>query len=287
MARARLGLRTIALRSPGAPAAQGVARDEAVRIAELFFAIGEKDLAMALATCTAQHLTDAAQVAALAHVVAAQHDAHESLIVGKLLAQRGIMIDTLAFPTYGIPAYTPAENSAPPALVYAIARQESEFDMHAVSGAGARGLMQMIVATAKRTAERIKMDFDAGRLVSDAAFSAKLGAAHLGQLLVEERGSPILVFAAYNAGGRHVKDWIDAYGDPRTPGVDPIDWVERIPYTETRNYVQRVMENWAMYQASFAALQSARMDNKAANKSEIAKASPVRIDSVLEASAGL
>ncbi len=182
----------------------------------------------------------------------AQRDAHDCLIIGKTLAQRGTLIDALAFPTYGIPAYTAAENSAPPALVYAIARQESEFDTHAQSGAGARGLMQMIVATAKRTAEHLKMDFDAGRLLSDAAFSAKLGAAHLGQLLAEERGSPILVFAAYNAGGGHVKDWIDAYGDPRTPGVDPIDWVERIPFTETRNYVERVSENWAMYRASFA-----------------------------------
>ncbi len=257
MARSRqggLGLRTIALRNLATPAPPRLQRDEAVRIVELFFAIGEKDLAMALASSAADHLTSEAQIAALAEVVAARHDAHDSLIIGKVLAQRGIPIDTLAFPTYGIPAYTPIENSAPPAIVYAIARQESAFDAHAVSSAGARGLMQMILSTAKRTAERVKMDFDAGRLLSDAAFSAKLGAAHLGQLLTEQRGSPILVFASYNAGGRHVKEWIDAYGDPRTPGVDPIDWVERIPFTETRNYVQRVMENWAMYRASFAAL---------------------------------
>ncbi len=211
LARARLGLKTIALNAP-VRAARGPARDEAVRIVELFFTIHEKDLAMALANSTAQHLTDPAQIAALADVMLAQRDAHDCLIIGKTLAQRGTLIDALAFPTYGIPAYTAAENSAPPALVYAIARQESEFDMHAQSGGGARGLMQMIVATAKRTAEHLKMDFDAGRLLSDAAFSAKLGAAHLGQLLAEERGSPILVFAAYNAGGGHVKDWIDAYG---------------------------------------------------------------------------
>ncbi len=282
LARARLGLKTIALKSP-APAARGSARDEVVRIVELFFTIHEKDLAMALASSAAQHLTDPAQIAALADVMLAQRDAHDCLIIGKTLAQRGILIDALAFPTYGIPAYAAAENSAPPALVYAIARQESEFDMHAQSGAGARGLMQMIVATAKRTAEHLKMDFDAGRLLNDAAFSAKLGAAHLGQLLAEERGSPILVFAAYNAGGGHVKDWIDAYGDPRTPGVDPIDWVERIPFTETRNYVERVSENWAMYQASFAALNSAR----ASTGERIAKVTPAKVGTTLEASAGL
>jgi peptidoglycan lytic transglycosylase len=284
LARARLGIKTFTLRDMPAPAAYGAARDEAVRIVELFFTIHERELAMSLASSTAQHLTDPAQIAALANVMLAQHDAHDCLVIGKLLAQRGITIDALTFPTYGIPAYTPAENSAPPALVYAIARQESEFDTHALSGAGARGLMQMIVATAKRTAERIKMDFDAGRLLNDAAFSAKLGAAHLGQLLVEERGSPILVFAAYNAGGRHVKEWIDAYGDPRTPGVDPIDWVEHIPFTETRNYVQRVTENWAMYRASFAAVKAAKAGS---GEFDAAESTPVKIDATLEASAGL
>jgi soluble lytic murein transglycosylase len=269
LARTRLGLRTLALRNLATPAPPRAQREPAVRIVELFFAIGEKDLAMALASCAAEHETNDAQIAALAQVVAAQHDAHDSLIIGKLLAQRGIAIDALAFPAYGIPAYTPVENSAPASIVYAIARQESAFDAHAVSSAGARGLMQMILSTAKRTAERVKMDFDAGRLLSDAAFSAKLGAAHLGELFAEQHGSPILVFAAYNAGGRHVKEWIDAYGDPRTPGVDPIDWVERIPFTETRNYVQRVMENWAMYKASFAARDAAEAEIV---KSALAKA---------------
>jgi soluble lytic murein transglycosylase len=279
LARARLGLRTIALRALPAPAAHGAARDPAIRVVELFFAIGERDLAMALASCAAQHSTDDAQVGALANVIAAQHNAHDALIIGKLLAQRNIMIDALAFPTYGIPAYAPVENSAPSSLVYAIARQESEFNSHAVSSAGAYGLMQMIASTARRTAEHLKMDFDAGRLLSDAAFSAQLGAAHLGQLLAEEHGSPILVFAAYNAGGRHVKEWIDAYGDPRTPGVDPIDWVERIPFTETRNYVQRVMENWAMYQASFAALQSAQAG---AQTVKTARTQAARTETVME-----
>jgi soluble lytic murein transglycosylase len=113
------------------------------------------------------------------------------------------------------------------------------------------GLMQMIESTAKRTAELAGLSFDPARMMSDAAFNARLGAAHLGELFVEQGNSPILAFAAYNAGGGRVKEWIDAYGDPRKPGVDPVDWVERIPFEETRNYVQRVMENWAMYQVRF------------------------------------
>lgn len=250
LARDRLQLKAITLRRLS-PAATGTARDESVRVVELLFALDERELALNLAVAAAQHLTSESQIAALADVVGAERDAHMSLVIGKILAQRGMAVDSLAFPTYGVPDFAPLDNSVPQAIVYAIARQESGFDSHAVSSAGAKGLMQMIDSTAKRTAERAKIEFDATRLTTDAAFNARLGAAHLGELFAEHRGSPILVFADYNAGGRRVKEWIEAYGDPRSPGVDPVDWVERIPFEETRNYVQRVMENWAMYQASF------------------------------------
>ena len=250
LARQHLGLQTITLRSL-APAATGSARDASVRSVELLYALGENDLALGLAIDAAQHLTSEPQIAALARVVAAQRDAHASLVIGKILALRQMPVDRLAFPTYGVPQFEPLENSVPAPVVYAIARQESAFDSHAVSSAGAIGLMQMIESTAKRTAELTGVNFDVGKLANDAAFNARLGAAHLGELFAEQGNSPILAFAAYNAGGRRVKEWIEAYGDPRTPSVDPIDWVERIPFQETRNYVQRVMENWAMYQACF------------------------------------
>lgn len=259
LARERLELKPIALRSIAA-AAGGKQRDESVRVVELLYALDEDDLALGLAVQAAQHLSSDSQLAALANVVANEHDAHASLVIGKILAQRQIAIDSLAFPTYGIPSFDPVENSAAPAVLYAIARQESGFDPHVVSSAGAMGLMQMIESTAKHTAEHAGIDFDAAKLTTDAAFNAKLGAAHLGELFAEQRGSPILVFAAYNAGGRRVKEWIEAHGDPRSPGVDPIDWVERIPFEETRNYVQRVMENWAMYQASFGHTKLAESD---------------------------
>jgi soluble lytic murein transglycosylase len=90
-------------------------------------------------------------------------------------------------------------------------------------------------------------------MINEPSFNARLGAAHLGTLLGEYRGAYLLTFAAYNAGGGRVKQWIDAYGDPRKPNVDPIDWVERIPITETRNYVQRVMENMQVYRVRFGA----------------------------------
>ncbi|MBV8851357.1 MAG: lytic transglycosylase domain-containing protein, partial [Methylobacteriaceae bacterium] len=250
LARGRLGLPPGQVRA--APvAAEGNQRHEAVRTIELLYAIGEKELALPLVTESAQRLEGSDQIAALARIIGRDHDAKVSLAFGKLAGQRGMPLDDLAYPVYGIPGYQPVGNSAARSVVYSIARQESAFDTRAHSGAGAKGLMQMLTATARRTASRAGIGFNESRLMNDASFNAQLGAAHLGELLAEQSGSYVLTFAAYNAGGGHVKEWIDAYGDPRNPKVDPVDWIERIPFTETRNYVQRVMENLTVYRARF------------------------------------
>jgi soluble lytic murein transglycosylase len=250
LARARLGLESAALRLP-ARIAMGDERLESVRVVEALLGLGENELALGLAADAARKITDEPQLAALAQTMIAAHDARGALMIGKLAAPRGFALDDAAFPIFGIPAFEPASNSAEMAIVYAIARQESAFQANAVSSAGARGLMQMIASTAARTAKRVGAAFDVSRLTSDPAFNARLGAAHLGDLLTENSGSMILTFVAYNAGGRRVKEWIAAYGDPRKPDVDPIDWVERIPFNETRNYVQRVSENLEMYRIRF------------------------------------
>lgn len=251
LARETIGLTTDIVEEPPSTS-MGADRTQAVRAIELLYAAGDKDSASALAVEAAATLRDASQIAALAAVITNQQDAHLALTIGKLVGQRGFPVDPLAFPTFGIPAYKELANSAPAPIVYSVARQESAFTANAVSGAGAKGLMQMIASTAKRTAAKAGLPFNVGRLLHDASFNAQLGAAHLGALIAEHNGSLILTFAAYNAGGGRVQDWIQAYGDPRKPGVDPVDWVERIPFTETRNYVQRVMANVAVYTAIFA-----------------------------------
>ncbi len=134
-------------------------------------------------------------------------------------------------------------------MLHAIARQESAFDPKAVSHAGARGLMQLMPATARVTAQRAALPFNLAALTADPAYNARIGAAHLADLLKEWRGSYILTFASYNAGSHNVQKWIAMHGDPRDPKVDPIDWIEQIPFTETRDYVQRVMENLQVYRA--------------------------------------
>ncbi len=143
------------------------------------------------------------------------------------------------------------EPVAPPgpveaAVTLGLIRQESSFDAQALSPAGARGLMQLMPATATLVAR--KLNEPAGPTLTDAGFNMRLGAAYL-QSLLDRFGALPPAIAAYNAGPNRVQDWLAAYGDPAAGGVDPIDWVELIPFNETRNYVQRVVENIVIYRA--------------------------------------
>lgn len=134
-------------------------------------------------------------------------------------------------------------------FVLAIARQESEFNAKASSHASAHGIMQMINATAKATARKAKIPYRKSWLTTNPEYAAKLGAQHLHDLLRKYDGSYIMTAVAYNAGPHRVKTWVRTYGDPRKGEIDPIDWLEAIPYSETRNYVHRVLENLQVYRA--------------------------------------
>jgi soluble lytic murein transglycosylase len=246
LANAKLGRTDLQLHTPKKVATSDE-RCEAIRVIELLYALGESEIALPLISQTAEGLDNESQLAALAAVTASHHDAHATLVAGKLATNRGFALDTLAFPSFGVPGYEPTDKSVDKSIVYAITRQESAFYSTALSTAGARGLMQLMPATARRTAEHAGIEFDENRLTSDPAYNAKVGSTHLGELLLEHGGSYILTFAAYNAGGKRVKEWIDSYGDPRDPRIDPIDWIELIPITETRNYVQRILENLQIY----------------------------------------
>jgi soluble lytic murein transglycosylase len=169
------------------------------------------------------------------------------VLVGKGGHARGILIDTISFPVFGIQEHTKDEPPVERSVVYAIARQESQFNQAAVSTANAYGLMQVITPTAQAIAKRIGVPFDAAKLKGDPVYNARLGAAELGHLLQTFNGSYILSFAGYNAGPGRAREWIGRYGDPRDPKVDAVDWIERIPISETRYYIQRVMENLQVY----------------------------------------
>jgi soluble lytic murein transglycosylase len=259
MAAKRLGRDDVTLRAP-ASVAVGDQRDEATRVVALLYAVGFDDLATSLAEAAASQWTDEAQIAGLATVVAAHADPRTNVAFGKIATERGFAVDAAAFPTGGVPNFAPLPHSADLPSVYAIARQESEFAWRAVSGAGAKGLMQILPMTALYTARRAGVAFDPARLSSDPAFNTQLGAAYLGQLIEDEGGSLVLALAAYNAGTGRVAQWLAAYGDPRTGKIDPVDWVERIPFDETRDYVQRVSENIGVYRARLASAPAKSLD---------------------------
>ena len=251
LAAQRLGETRLVFRAPAA-AAEGDRRDEAVRAVEALYADGLDDLAAALAFDAARQWRDESQLAAMAEVVKRQDDPGTQVQFAKIAVMQGHPLEAMAFPAVGMPAFVPLPHSADLPTVYAVARQESEFIWHASSGAGAKGLMQMLPSTAVVTARRAGVDFDYARLVVDPAFNTQLGAALLGQLIEDQRGSRELAFAAYNAGPGRVAQWIAAHGDPRDGAVDLVDWIERIPFDETRDYVERVSENLGVYRQRFA-----------------------------------
>jgi soluble lytic murein transglycosylase len=251
LAARRLGETHLALRRPMA-AAKGDRRDEAVRAVQALYGDGLDDLAAALAFDAARQWRDDAQLGAMAEVVKQRNDPGTRVQFAKIAVMEGHPLEAMAFPAVGMPAFVPLPHSADLPTVYAVARQESEFIWHSASWAGAKGLMQMLPSTAVLVARRAGVDFDYARLIVDPAFNTQLGAALLGQLIEDQRGSRELAFAAYNAGPGRVAQWIAAHGDPRDGAVDLVDWIERIPFDETRDYVERVSENLGVYRQRFA-----------------------------------
>jgi soluble lytic murein transglycosylase len=132
------------------------------------------------------------------------------------------------------------------ALANGITRQESSFDQNAISWAGARGMMQLMPATAREQAGKLGVGYDSSRL-HDPDYNVMLGSAYFQRMLNTWDGSVPLAVASYNAGAGNVRKWINAYGDPRGGRVDMIGWIEAIPFSETRGYVQRVIENSVVY----------------------------------------
>jgi peptidoglycan lytic transglycosylase len=204
-------------------------------------------------TDLAEEMSDAATIAELGRLAGHHNDAQSMLLIGKTALARGFAMDQYAFPDIGVPPYTAIGPQLDSCIVYSIVRTESAFDQRDRSPAKAVGLMQVTPEAGRDTAKRFGVTYDWDRLVSDPVYNTQMGAAEVAALLKEYRGSYIMTFAGYNAGRGRVQQWVAQHGDPRDPKVDAVDWVERIPLAETRNYVQRVMENLQIYRVRFGA----------------------------------
>jgi soluble lytic murein transglycosylase len=250
LARARLDLNEVTLRPLPAPTPDlhGL---EVARMFEMLYAVDARDVVAAMAGDLADKANDPAALTTLAEIAKQHNDARATLLIGKTALGRGFPLEQYAFPDFGVPDFQPIGPDVARYVVYSIARQESAFNPKIVSAANAYGLMQVTPAAARDTAKRFNVTFDQRRLANDVTYNAQLGSAELGNDLEFFRGSYILAFVAYNAGRGRAREWIAQYGDPRDPKVDPIDWIERIPISETRYYVQRVLENMQVYRARF------------------------------------
>lgn len=228
--------------------------------------IGYADRARVLYRELGEELDSPGELAMLAVMAERKGDHYTSLKIGKNAVIRGMDVGALSHPVGAIP--DSADISAKgKALAYAIARQESEFNPNAVSGAGAKGMLQLLPATAKAVADKHSILWQPQKLSTDAGYNATLGAHFLEEQLGRFNGSYILTFIGYNAGSRRAKEWIARYGDPRGLPLDlVVDWVERIPYSETRDYVMRVMENYEVYKARLTGTTDIKLDLMSGSK---------------------
>ena len=170
---------------------------------------------------------------------------HLTVRAGKVAIQKNAFAPDVAYPLVFVPEE--AAKFMAPEVVLGLSRQESEFNPRAFSHAGARGMMQLIPSTAQITARKEGLRYSRSALLDDPVYNMTLGSAHLSHLTSRFDGSLIMTFASYNAGPHRVDRWMREYGDPRIAAIDPVDWVELIPFSETRNYVQRVLENVQVY----------------------------------------
>lgn len=189
---------------------------------------------------------DGMDLGRLAGLAMAEHEPYVALALAKAAADKGVIWPSAYFP---VPALSGLDLPVAPDLALSIARRESEFNAAVISPAGARGLMQVMPGTAKMMAGKIGVAYEPGKLTSDWKYNARLGSAYLQELVAEFGTSPLLVASGYNAGPGRSRQWIDTLGDPRRDGVDPVDWIEAIPFRETQTYVMRVAESLPIYRA--------------------------------------
>jgi soluble lytic murein transglycosylase len=190
-----------------------------------------------------------AEVGVVAYLAEEIGDPQMSLRIAKIAIGKGQNLLTYGYPLSSFPGYTPLRSPPELPLLLGLARQETEFDTQTVSGAGAKGLLQVMPATARHVCNDYKIKCQLPRLLSDPSYNAMIGSAYIADRMDDFGGSYVLGLAGYNAGPGRARQWMREFGDPRDPGVDPIDWIERIPITETRDYVTKVLANIQIYRA--------------------------------------
>jgi soluble lytic murein transglycosylase len=194
-------------------------------------------------------MSSEAEAGMVAYIARAIGDPQMSLRIGKVAVAKGQNLLTYAYPVTAFPGYKPLRKPPELALLLGLARQETEFDSQIVSGAGAKGLLQIMPGTARHVCRGYKIKCQIPRLLSDTRYNVTLASAYIADRMDDFDGSYVLGLAGYNAGPGRARQWIAENGDPRDPRVDMVDWIERIPIRETRDYVTKVLANIQIYRA--------------------------------------
>jgi len=222
---------------------------DTVKVIGLVNSVGLEKLAPLFFNQMARTLNAPGEAKLLSELAKVMKLPQSSVRLAKIAFNRGLPVAEYAYPTNMMPKYKKINVPVEPALLYSLSRQESEFNPGAKSPVGARGLMQIMPRTARAIARQHKVRYRRSALTKSPSYNVMLGVAHLGDLLASYNGSYIMTLVAYNAGGGRVRDWVENYGDPRGSSIDAIDWVERIPFTETRNYVKKILTGVQIFRA--------------------------------------
>lgn len=222
-------------------------KDELVRPMRVLADLGQENILRIFALREQELHSDAARAKLLAQMLVDLGFREIAVRVAKNASYAGMPMLEFTHPVVPLPPYPLAGPAPEPAYVLGLIRQETEFDPDAMSRSGARGLMQLMPASARQDAARAGLAWRPNDLSSDPNYNIQLGMTEFQSYISEWNGSLVLAIASYNAGRNNVRKWVAANGDPRSATTDPIDWIESIPFGETRNYVQRVLENAQIY----------------------------------------
>jgi soluble lytic murein transglycosylase len=267
----------ITLEPPAEPTAQQIKRFTGLDAAKAVVVLQKAGVKRAVAPPLLRYLStledNEGWSALVAHLARSIGDTQTAVHIGKAAIARGQNLIYYSYPIHALPTYTPLRAPPETAFLMGVARQETEFHADTVSTAGARGLLQVMKVTANHVCHDYKIKCHHDKLLTDNSYNTMLASAYIADRMAELSGSYVLGIAAYNAGPGRAREWIREFGDPRKANVDPVDWIERIPFDETRQYVAKVLSNIQIYRARLGESETAlRLDKDLARAREAAAA---------------
>lgn len=275
------GQRRIAVEPPATPTPDQIAEFQRLDLAQVVAIADKANLSRTIKLIFLKQVAaveDSEAWAALsAHLARAIDDTQVSVRIAKAAIANGHNLIYYSYPVHALPKYKPLRAPPETAVLLGLARQETEFNTSIVSGAGARGILQVMRGTARHVCRQYRIKYSSHKLQHDSSYNTMIAAAYIADRMDEFSGSYILGLSSYNAGPGRTREWIREFGDPRDAHVDPIDWIERIPLEETRRYVAKVLSNIQIYRARLGEPDTAlRLDKDLLRARQAAVSPPVQ-----------